>query len=442
MGAITQQLMSYGGSLVGFPVVEGTTTGGSASTSAQAITMPSGVTIGDLLVVLFAYDNAPPAGITGTNWFLATTADNAANTVGVSLYTKFADGADTLTVNLSPAEQCEYIAYRISGAGGVTGLPVAVNTDTMPTCTPIEGSSKYLWIAASAFPSVVTVTTPPSGYGNNINVGVAGADVSLSASRRVFESTSESPGAFTASTPATNAALITIAVPAAAAPTDASYASVISLNNWPGTDGATTFTDAKGKVWTAQGNAQIDTGRPWFGNPTLLLDGTGDYLTSPDATDWRFGSSDFTIENWAYFTADPVGETVVISKWGAGNDLSFYYGRASAAAARSVAFYYRTNGGTNVFTDSTSSIFSNYWSYSSFSRIGNTGYYHIDGVQQGTIDLTGVTVNISTTTTVIGAVTGGGTPSTGNFGPLRVTNGVGRYGAFNYPRPARLFATQ
>lgn len=34
------------------------------------------------------------------------------------------------------------------------------------------------------------------------------------------------------------------------------------------------------------------------------FDGTGDYLSILDSADWDFGSGDFTIDTWVYFTKD------------------------------------------------------------------------------------------------------------------------------------------
>ncbi len=65
-----------------------------------------------------------------------------------------------------------------------------------------------------------------------------------------------------------------------------------------GTNGSTTFTDVKGKTVTANGNAQISTAQyaPLTGNSSsCVLDGTGDYLSTPDHSDFEFGSGNFTM---------------------------------------------------------------------------------------------------------------------------------------------------
>ncbi|RPJ38983.1 MAG: hypothetical protein EHM35_03325, partial [Planctomycetaceae bacterium] len=70
-----------------------------------------------------------------------------------------------------------------------------------------------------------------------------------------------------------------------------------------GADASTTITDVNGgghtHAWTAAGNAQIDTAQSVFGGSSLLLDGTGDWVTTADhAEDFTLGSSDWTVEAW------------------------------------------------------------------------------------------------------------------------------------------------
>lgn len=86
-----------------------------------------------------------------------------------------------------------------------------------------------------------------------------------------------------------------IAVTPTPPPTDPYYANVVSLLNFPGADGSTTFTDAKGKVWTPQGSAQIDTS---LGYNAGQFPGSPSRLDSPTDADWAMGTGDFTVEAW------------------------------------------------------------------------------------------------------------------------------------------------
>ncbi|SHI66023.1 LamG-like jellyroll fold domain-containing protein [Propionispora hippei] len=61
--------------------------------------------------------------------------------------------------------------------------------------------------------------------------------------------------------------------------------------------------DETGKVWTAQNGATISSDKLKFGGASLLLNGTNQYLTVPNSSDFDFGSGDFTIDWWEYRTA-------------------------------------------------------------------------------------------------------------------------------------------
>lgn len=84
---------------------------------------------------------------------------------------------------------------------------------------------------------------------------------------------------------------------------DPNFANVVLLLGFNGFDGATATTDesSAGHTLTFNGNAQLDTGQQKFGTASLLLDGTGDYVSSADSADWDLSdanSDEFTIEFW------------------------------------------------------------------------------------------------------------------------------------------------
>ena len=71
-----------------------------------------------------------------------------------------------------------------------------------------------------------------------------------------------------------------------------------SLLHFDGSDASTTLTDsASGQgVWTAAGNAQLDTAQKKFGTASLLLDGTGDYISKSGVG--KPQAAAFTIDMW------------------------------------------------------------------------------------------------------------------------------------------------
>jgi hypothetical protein len=72
------------------------------------------------------------------------------------------------------------------------------------------------------------------------------------------------------------------------------------LLHFDGADAATYFRDhsASAHAVTSNGDAQIDVAQSKFGSVSGSFDGTGDYLTAADSSDWDFGTGAFTIEFW------------------------------------------------------------------------------------------------------------------------------------------------
>ena len=70
----------------------------------------------------------------------------------------------------------------------------------------------------------------------------------------------------------------------------------VSLVHFNGIDGTTVFDDDREKVWTAGGNAQLDTAQKVFGSASGLFDGAGDFISTPDHADFHFGYGEFCID--------------------------------------------------------------------------------------------------------------------------------------------------
>jgi hypothetical protein len=93
------------------------------------------------------------------------------------------------------------------------------------------------------------------------------------------------------------------------AATDTNIREVSLLLHGNGTNGSTTITDSSltPKTVTAVGNAQISTAiADPFGNNTrgvIAFDGSGDGISVTSATDFSFGTGDFTVEFWVKFNS-------------------------------------------------------------------------------------------------------------------------------------------
>ena len=187
----------------GTPVVETTAiTETAGALSNHPITMPSGIAVGDLIVVIFSVEAAPTisvdTGVSGSNWTLESQVSDAGSKVTGVIARKVAEGSDALELDTSLSEAGSAIAYRISGASALdfssasgTGSP-----PNPPSHTPSGGSDNYLWMATSSTKRG-DVTGAPTNYSNLIATDVVGNGGETATATRELEATSDDPGTFT-----------------------------------------------------------------------------------------------------------------------------------------------------------------------------------------------------------------------------------------------------
>lgn len=173
------------------------------------------------------------------------------------------------------------------------------------------------------------------------------------------------------------------------------------LMHGDGGDGSTTFTDSSvySKTAIANGDAHIEQDQSKFGGTSMYFDGTGDYVAVPDSNDWNFGNGDFTMDCWVKRdstglkrlfgqtgSAGTNASTSIVVYFDAGNHLAAYfaYGNSAVAAIS-----------TGTITDSS-------WHHIAAIRNGNTLRTYIDGVNDGSADVTGLSMNDSSATFSIG----------------------------------------
>lgn len=92
---------------------------------------------------------------------------------------------------------------------------------------------------------------------------------------------------------------------------DPYWADVISLLHFQGSNGGTTFTDqVSGNTWSvASSGFTTSTAQFKFGTSSGNSNGSGT-LSLPNNTKFNFGTSDFTIEFWFYFTTVPASNSI------------------------------------------------------------------------------------------------------------------------------------
>jgi hypothetical protein len=166
-----------------------------------------------------------------------------------------------------------------------------------------------------------------------------------------------------------------------------------SLLHFDGADAGTVFTDESGKSWTGVAHAQIDTAQSYFGGASGYFDGVDDYIETADNEDFDVGSGDFTIDSWIR----PFQSGTVICIFGQMNSTqtagsTSYRGYISATNKLITTIQ---SGTTSYSGTSTASIGSAAWAHVAMVRNGNTIYNYINGTNDGTISVTGLTVNNS-----------------------------------------------
>jgi hypothetical protein len=217
-------------------------------------------------------------------------------------------------------------------------------------------------------------------------------------------------------------------------PVDPQFGSVSLLLHGNGTNGSTTFTDNSPipKTVTAVGNAQISTAQSKFGGASILLDGTGDYLSIGNDTALALGST-WTIEFFVY-----------LNTFGAGASRNGFISTGTLNTTGHLQIYSESGpvliarcGGTGSNdAESGSSPFSTAtWTHLAFVCNNLATTIYVSGSANGT----GTLASASTVPiTRIGNAVFAGYDLDGYIDDLRITKGVARYTA-NFTPPAAQF---
>ena len=145
-----------------------------------------------------------------------------------------------------------------------------------------------------------------------------------------------------------------------------------------GSDTSTTFTDSSvyGRTVTPQGDAQIDTDQYKFGSSSALFDGTGDYLSVPDADVWEF-DEDFTFDLWARPT-DLSSGRLLFGQW---TDAT--HGFRCGIYPTSGAIFFQIWDGVNVLNMTTSTgITAGAWNHIAVVKYGTSYKIYLDGTER------------------------------------------------------------
>jgi len=219
---------------------------------------------------------------------------------------------------------------------------------------------------------------------------------------------------------ATKPFLSQIAVPVGTTTGEVYYPQTSLLMHFNGTNGSTTMTDNSKNNFavTVVGNAQLSTVQSKFGGSSLLLDGTGDYLTLPSNSQFAFGTGNFTIECWIYFAAGSSYREIFSCR--ATDSVAVSTNGSLGINPNNGIFWY-----TNTFIiNYNTNIPTNQWVHVTVCRNGSSIKIFVNGTEVGSAtNSDNLTSNLAT----IGANANGTEPFNGYIDELRITNGIARY---------------
>lgn len=181
-----------------------------------------------------------------------------------------------------------------------------------------------------------------------------------------------------------------------------------------------------------------------FGGYSISFDGINQSIAVADSNDWYFGSGDFTVDCWVYFTAFTNSISFISSQWGDGSlgekAHQFFY---DPTAQRLLFTLGQGSTHTDNYVSWTAST--GQWYHLAAVRNVNDFKFFVNGSQQGsTNDVTGVSVYDSTTPLRIGvyeAASGIDTDSyiDGYIEEYRISKGVARWTS-NFTVPSEAYS--
>lgn len=149
-------------------------------------------------------------------------------------------------------------------------------------------------------------------------------------------------------------------------------------------DGSIIFTDFIGRHSVFKyGNIKHLVSQKKFGSSSIYFDGSGDYFSIPDSSDWDFGTSDWTIDAWVFFSGVPVYEVI----WNTGGENSVngvFFGL-------SYGKYYFQSHIDHIFKETEN--LNNGWHHIAVTRKNDITYHFVDEKLLGTMNVAGININ-------------------------------------------------
>ena len=216
---------------------------------------------------------------------------------------------------------------------------------------------------------------------------------------------------------------------------DPNFSNVVLLCHFDGTDGQGSTVDSSSfaKAITQSGGITLQTDQAKFGTSSSESFASGSRIwTCADSADWDFGSGQFTVEAWVYFTASPTTVHLVVSQRGTSSNLAFEFGQINGQ----LGFGYSTNGTSFTFVQAAWTPALNTWHHIAADRdASNTLRVYLNGAVHASGSAAVTFFNSTAQLNVCGSSVWFGIA--GYVDEVRITKGVARYGgAFTHPTTA------
>ena len=191
----------------------------SSSGTTPSITLPSGISSGDVIVIFVGVDGTPTASITGFSQDIAAVGGWAASAT-YYVFSKTADGTEgsSVTLTLSASEVVCASAWVVTNADDISFSTTATSTGSVTPDSPSLTTVPTLWLSSFATDNgTPTITSYPSGYenGQSLSGGSNFGSPRLGVASKLQTSASEDPPEYTISI-SHNWVAVTVAIAAAA----------------------------------------------------------------------------------------------------------------------------------------------------------------------------------------------------------------------------------
>jgi hypothetical protein len=226
-----------------------------------------------------------------------------------------------------------------------------------------------------------------------------------------------------------NPSLTTLTVPTA--PLTAITNTALLLNN---TNSGIPELSQNNVVQTVS-TASVSTSVVKYGTGSLKFNGTSDYLSLPYNPAVKLGSSNFTIEFWAYFNSVAASQTILADTITASTGFSWVFFTSTGRLD-----YYLSSNGTAWNIASAvpiGNVATGQWYHVALVRNGSTFTPYLNGVS-GTTTTSALALYVNSSADLIGAGPGGINFFNGYLDDVRITNGIARYTANFTPPTAAL----